>query len=480
MTTTMRKFLSNPSALWRFVGYSLVFGLLSACDGGLIGTGRPPNPQPSYTVRHLPNQVSSDLPSPLVNTESSAPKRVAAARNTQVKKSGAWQKLHEQASTMESLRLEVQEQVILLDSVFDEIQRYCEPLTSVPCQIPNQQITARYTPSIIAALRTQRVDSFKKTQPSADALAAFEAKIEATYQQRAEQAIALPPMTFSRSNGAPFDYQLQRTPSTLLPVTLTLQWNTEKTLSTFQVKHTSVESNHSQQDDIRFDERNDANHTTWLRSLKSLEQDVQFNISIRETPAHRRDREILINSQLQITKNGVEERYSLDGKINDQGGYLAEQALSPDPMNSTLAVSQFNRETFNAEGQLINADQCTPTPPNSKCNEDSIDLLIGTEPVIDSPFYTPEGEIEALTAALGVSVRVENLPPHVFDFEIVSGMPLNVPLMHRMSLCHGIHFNANEQEIFCWAEPSSEDWVVVLSDDGVLRRAHEARIVITP
>jgi len=431
-------------------GLSALLALsMIGCDGGMIGTGAgPTTTDPIYELEYLPNRISPDIPETLQNSEEPPPSVNSkdsdfSLRNQddERQKSGGWRELATELTQVAVARFEIELNTAIIDLAFDRILDECgEQL--IDCIIPADQIRVTVTQDVVNRWLDQHV----------------------------------------ANDGAPYDHVVRASLSNSVDKTvgefplfrgeeiITARWHEDGHVAKFTFEETANSTREYFYQNNIPGELVVLNYTSAFDDGAADATDGGFFASILGNDSNQAgvlvqagsvgssyDDSVLIGSFYQV----------FEGRLDDNGGYSAIEALSYDLTDNQNLTSRYrNRQSYDSDGYLLAGEQCNFEVSGefgAVCN-DNVFESFGPEgsQVTDSiHYFTPE-EFDSLAAIQdAIRWKVTDVPSDIKSIAVVSAES-DTLLSEREALCLGLQSAADDTHIFCTATDEQLDNTVVV------------------
>ena len=376
-------------------------------------------------VTGLTTTLPQTLPQTLPNPQSSA--QTAAS----------WQQLSPLFTRIETTRVALQLELLLLDSIFAEVISTCDNAADSVCRIPAGELEAEYTPALearlAALLATDLATPSDNTSVQLELLAVRDL-IEPG------DTLAFSALSYQAVTSQPYAYRLQLDALQLLPDTpLVLDWSADFTHVAYQLQPL---------DSIN-------NDRYLYQDLASAQQ-----LTVRDSSLPFLDGNGEIVVEITAGKSNLDEvLFSAKYALSTVTGRASDTRAFTSTTDYALDQQLFLQESFGNAGEVLEFLSCAFTD----FDEDCLD-----EDLLDSELFISEEDFERTLEEYGFDdVRILNLPTDVRDFEILEVLD-GVPLDERDVLCEGWQapFD-NDLELFCFAEPERvATGIVVYYDDA--------------
>lgn len=430
----------NPSLVFILV-HLLLASLLSGCEGGMVGSGTGPKNNPQLNnlqLRHLPSRIGPRLPKSLThgrqpNSSNKRQRNLAhsGSRSLSADSSQNWRTLSPAFTTLDAQRLITQSELIVLDSIFENISTRCSDM-QVDCEVLSENLAATLNSEVMDNLTNLQQSGF-----SSESIAQAGLDLEAL---RGTQ-LALGRVQYSRGHSTKYGHRLVVSPLALWPThSLIIDWKDDHTTVSYQLSELDGGSN----GEVFFVYSDRGQQLNYRNSTVALP--TENNLAMKILGGSADDGYIHFDVQL--------DEMSITGRASDEQGY----GYSVGDFYSTTEIT-LTAEHFSPTGSVLGENQCVIFAGStvdcfSQLEQSASDIFMNTTLL---PTETD----------LGLSnVTVSNVPANIQMFDIRSGM-LGQPFEEQTIYCDGWNspFAEEEAEIFCFEDISHLVRASVVSRD---------------
>lgn len=386
--------------------------LMIGCDGGLVGTGNGPS-----ATQNIPLRVSARMPRSLLASPDkqsatlNGKKSIKRTQGLQMfpaiesqliirneETTGAtaqsWALLSPMFTGLENNRIALQLEMVLLNSVFSEIENRCATTTITPCRISPGELSANYDDAraeeYLHSLSLNRSDSGQLSNARIDRVTG-EALLSESRQ------ITFGEIIYEHSAYLPYENQLTLSPMSLLPnQKLVISWSNDFK----QVQYEITNEVQVITDRYLYQQTDNAERLTIQLGKNSEDSSSEAQLEIVAMPDT--DEDIFFNAQL---SSGV-----ISGRASDRQGLTSFATLNTD-------TNELLQEVFITEGEIVAAQECEISEQPEQCFE--ITTVDGEEMLVST------SDVQNTITDYGFKrIIVSNLPESVRFFQIRSATPV--------------------------------------------------------
>lgn len=429
---------------------------LSGCDGGLIGTSTGPSLTNQSTV-YLPGKVSPRMPVALLQGTTSPAGASDQPISTDdvtlepevARISENWQQIAPYFSRIESTRLALELELLLLDSIFDEVIDYCSEQEESVCVVPAGNLQATYTAQVAERLPMGSWADSQKQNLDRNIMLRL---LEANDLLDQGEIVNFGELTFQSLDEPTFAHRIQLKPLALLSgQELQLDWSTDFK----NVRYELPSSGQSATGESVIDKYRYQYQPGGQRLIFQGDAAGSNEFLFEVTTGTEDNGDVLFTGLL-----GGE---SINGSATDEQAFTTSRDLSGEI--STQEVSALEGETveiISCESDGSGLDVCTVfgSPESAGSTESTISATTHT--------VSSNADFDLAVQGFGFTeLQVLNLPESVTVFDIREDLT-GVPLDQLITFCRGWQSMVDDYiELICYADPElAVNGIVVGFDNG--------------
>ena len=466
---------SRHDNFWLPVCIGFLVLLLSACEGGISGTGDGSEPEAQSSVeapdiiprQFLPDTLAPQIPGPLLSPLSDT---LIPEQDTAVSALGT------RLSQMTLFHLDLRYDLRLLDGLFSQIESACSGYQEGEvCEIPDGNIQGVVSEAQAQQWFEMQAGYLYQVLDAGPALEAAIADKQQQAQNRRNGLVLLSGIQFVSLGGAPYSDEL----------TVTIDENHQQ--RTLQVRwHRSgapvlVTGTYRQQgQDIAiqtlFEAPADGDQSTVRYSKTSSRSNEIFVATLKTQPDLGEG--LLATVDWSGRASTLQQVYHWDSLANDQGGYLQAVTTSDPGVDN---ADRFTRGNFDARGVPVGLEHCNENGVDARCDDDTLWTSDDSGSDVATPGPGDATINDSVLSATDLSRRESSAS---FNSLSVVGVPATVrqvvvvaeqarpPFQPEDIVCSGHGEGAGTRHLKCWVDvsellPSPGIYSEVLTETGI-------------